>query len=262
MFPILFQLGRLTIHTIGIFIAIGFFSAGFVFWRASRQEHYREDELFDDLLITAVWAAMASRLGFIALHTDVFGLDLGRWVDIFNYPGISMAIGVLIIPIMMWRLASKKKLDTFEVLDFSAVALSVGLVWYWIGAFFDGSLVGLPTTLPWGMVFPGLFTPRHPAQLYAVVANIAVTIYLLWAQNKYRLFGWYRNNHHTANSGFLFCAWLISQGLIQLLLLLVAAPQIQAGDFVLDWYIYPMVIVLGVWLLFRRSGRSIWRWRK
>ncbi len=262
MFPILLQLGSLTIHTLGLFMAIGFFLSGFVFWRLSRQEHYQEDTLFDDFLKTAVWSMLVSRLGFIVLHTDVFGFEFLRYVDIFNYPGVSMAMGVMIMPVMMFRLASKKKLDAFEVLDFSAIAMSVGLVWYWIGAFFDGSLVGLPTSLPWGVIFPGLFSPRHPAQLYAMVANFLVMIYLMWAANKYRLFSWYRNNRHTANSGFVFSVWMVTQGLTQVLMLLVAVPQLVVAELVLDWYIYPVVIILGLWMLFKRSGRSLVKWKK
>ena len=57
--------------------------------------------------------------------------------------------------------------------DLVAAATPIGLFFGRIANFINGELFGRPTTLPWGMVFPGprappgcRAEPRHPSQLY------------------------------------------------------------------------------------------------
>jgi hypothetical protein len=51
------------------------------------------------------------------------------------------------------------------------LALGIGRV----GCFLAGCCYGVPTTVPWGVVFPELGeSPRHPLQLYAAVVDLAI----------------------------------------------------------------------------------------
>lgn len=257
MWPVILKAGNLTVHTLGIFLVLMLWSIGFTIWARGRQEHYNEDELFDGFLLASIASLVVSRIVFILLHLDVFGNSVWSWFDLANYPGIHVLAGILIYPVVMAWHARTHKWNTLEVLDFLSIGLSTSLIIYWLGAFLDGSQIGLVTDLPWGVVFPGIYDARHPAQLYALAGNALVLLYLKWAESRFRLFNWYRHGRHSAPAGFIFCVWLIAQGIIQLLLLTVAQQgQFVIGELVLDILIYPLLILFGIWMLLQLSGRS------
>lgn len=255
VFPILFQIGSLRIATLGVFLVIAFLVAGFAYWWRGKSEHYEEDELFDGFLIGFGWLALGSRIGFILMHMDRFGLNPLKWADIVNYPGLSLAVGILLFPIGLLRHARQQKWDTFQVLDMSAIASAAGLVVYAVGAFFDGTLVGNPTKLPIGLSFPGLFGLRHPAQLYLAAGYLLITFILLWAEGKYRLFEWYKHHRQSAQSGFVFALWLLLHAALQIGVSMVAPAQFTLREWPLDLPLYAAVAALSVVVFLVRSGR-------
>jgi phosphatidylglycerol:prolipoprotein diacylglycerol transferase len=67
------------------------------------------------------------------------------------------------------------------VTDFVAPLCPLGLAAGRLGNFINGELVGRPTTLPWGMVFPEVDqTPRHPSQLYEFGLEGVLLFVILW----------------------------------------------------------------------------------
>ncbi|MEN6445155.1 MAG: prolipoprotein diacylglyceryl transferase, partial [Candidatus Cloacimonas sp.] len=64
-----------------------------------------------------------------------------------------------------------------------------------LGNFINGELWGKPTSLPWGMIFPGSDgVPRHPSQLYELflegIVMFVITFYLLKKLKKDGLVFW------------------------------------------------------------------------
>ncbi len=58
-----------------------------------------------------------------------------------------------------------------------------------VGNFFNSEIYGLPTDLPWGVVFVrrGLFSPRHPTQLYeALIGFVVLSVVYVVYQKKGR----------------------------------------------------------------------------
>lgn len=64
--------------------------------------------------------------------------------------------------------------DTFAVP--LALALAVGR---W-GCYFNGCCYGVPTDLPWGVIFDDDGIPRHPTQIYESVFHLLMAGLLLW----------------------------------------------------------------------------------
>jgi len=95
MFPILFELGPVKFYTFTIFIIVAFFAGAYVFWRKGREEHYPEDDLFDAFLKALFWGAIWSRVGFVVLHMELFGLHPLSWLNIIDLPGYSTMLGTL-----------------------------------------------------------------------------------------------------------------------------------------------------------------------
>ena len=54
-----------------------------------------------------------------------------------------------------------------------------------IANFFNAEIVGLPTTLPWGILFQGYSLPRHPVQLYEAGALLITALILLFIKRKW-----------------------------------------------------------------------------
>src|SRR5260221_469695 len=126
MFPVLFSIGQFTLYTSSIFMILAFLTTGYFFWRKGREEHYPEDEIFDVYLISVFWAVLASRLGFILIHFEHFGLQPLKWIDIFSTPGFIPFFGLIAAAIVIYRQAKSKKWDAFEVLDFAAISVAFG----------------------------------------------------------------------------------------------------------------------------------------
>lgn len=53
-----------------------------------------------------------------------------------------------------------------------------------LGNFIDGQIVGAPTELWWGVVFPDVDGARHPVVLYDGVKNLALIPLLLWLRQR------------------------------------------------------------------------------
>lgn len=259
MFPVLLQLGPVAVRTLSVFFILAFFTTAFLFWRKVREEHYPEDQVFDGFLLSALVGFIIGRLGYIVSQFDVFGIDIIKWLDIAGYPGINGAISVVAAVLFLYRYAQKKKWDVFELLDFWVLALSGGLAIVYVGLFFDGTGFGTATQLPWGVVFPGLQEPHHPIQLYYAVFFLLLSWYLAMVEYSYRSFEWYRSGKKTANSGFLVSVFFVVSALFYFLMSWVKMPIFTFFALNIDRLLALVVFVLGILLLFFRSGRSFRR---
>lgn len=69
----------------------------------------------------------------------------------------------------------------WQVVDFAAPLVPIGLGTGRIGNFINGELWGKTTELPWGVVFPHAGSePRHPSQLYEFFLEGVVLFVVVW----------------------------------------------------------------------------------
>ena len=73
--------------------------------------------------------------------------------------------GLLGVLIAMWLFARRRGRRFFEVTDFIAPLVPIGLLTGRIGNFINGELWGHATDVPWGMAVPCLRVPEHCAAL-------------------------------------------------------------------------------------------------
>jgi prolipoprotein diacylglyceryltransferase len=142
------------------------------------------------------------------------------------------------------------------VLDFWVTAISLGMVFIYLGFFLAGSYAGQLTTVPWGVVMPGTFEKSHPVQLYFLLFYLVLFNYLMRVEYRYRTFEWYRRGKKTAQSGFLLSVFLIATGLFYLIMTVVSLPGLVVAGRVLDPWVYLVVVLAGIALLINRSGVS------
>ncbi len=257
MYPTLINFGSVAISTGSVFGWLAFLTMAFVYWRKTREEHYHQDQAFDAFLLASIIGLLMGRLGFMLFNFAQLGRNLWNWFDIVNHPGSLEVFGLVGASLYFYRYAGKKKWDQFEVLDFWFLAISAGMVFKQLGNFFTGTGFGYETQLPWGVIFPGVFTHHHPAQLYAALFFLILYVYLYWAEYHYRTFLWYRAGKKTAQTGFLSCVFLASTGLFMLLMLLVRPAQLEINQFKLDYIVYGTMALWGVMMMYIKSGRAI-----
>jgi len=145
----------------------------------------------------------------------------------------------------MWLWGRKQGKTFFEVTDFIAPLVPLGLMAGRIGNFINGELWGRAAdpSLPWAMVFPYVDNiPRHPSPLYQAAGEGLLLFILLW---------WYsgRQRPRAAVSGM----FLIGYGAFRFLAEYFREPD--AGIFGFSyamsmgqWLSLPM-IVIGIVLL-------------
>jgi phosphatidylglycerol:prolipoprotein diacylglycerol transferase len=68
-----------------------------------------------------------------------------------------------------------------EVVVPGAFLLAVGR----IGNFIEGGVIGSPTDLPWGVIYPDVEGARHPVALYDGAKNLLIVPVLIWAQRRW-----------------------------------------------------------------------------
>lgn len=262
MYPVLFSLGPITITTINVFLALAFLVSSFIFWKRGREEHYKEELLFDGFLLSGLAGVLAARIGYIALNAGDFGLSLLRWLDVFSYPGFSGSIGLAVMGMYLYRFAQRNKWDGFEILDFWAPAIALGLAVLHIGMFFDAGGYGLPTDLPWGVIFPGTFESRHPVQLYFALFYVLLFAYLQWVEFHYRTFEWYRSGKKTAQTGFLIAIAMSAAGISQVVFSFLKENLVQLYGVGVDQVVGLVLFLVGVGILYVRSGRELPFWKR
>ena len=186
MYPELLNIGPLTIHTYGVFFALGIIAA------VSLAEFlYKRDGgtpgAFSDLsLITLLGVIIGARTLFILINLEYF---LSHPIEIpMIWRGGLVFYGGLIGGSIAFVAAVKVlKLDLFKSADIAAPAVALGHGIGRIGCFFAGSCYGKPTDLPWAVVFTDprslaqgvLGVPVHPVQLYSSLSLFLLAAVLL-----------------------------------------------------------------------------------
>lgn len=260
MFPTLFRLGQFELKTWVVFAVLALLTSSFVLWKKVREEHYDVDEVFDGFLLSLFIGVVVSRLSFVISHFSEFGLMPLRWLDLMGRPGGYFVVGLVAAGLFFYRFAGNKRWDQFEVLDFAVTAATLAQFWLSLGSFFDGAGYGIATTLPWGVVFPGVFDKHHPVQLYWGVTYLLLFMYLSWVEYRYRLFGWYRGGKSFAQTGFITAVWCMVIGLAGLAFGFVT-PGLSSFGVRIDLIASVVVVLFGAALLWQRSGNQ-WPWSR
>ncbi|RKZ40403.1 MAG: prolipoprotein diacylglyceryl transferase [Gammaproteobacteria bacterium] len=234
--PILFQVGPLKVHWYGFMYLIGF---GFAWWLGSRRTRepnaiVTAQQLSDLIFYGALGVVLGGRLGYILFY-DLQTYMTTPWA-IFKVwqGGMSFHGGFIGVLVAMGLYARQINRRFFEVTDFIAPLIPLGLGAGRMGNFINGELWGRPTDLPWGMVFPYADNlPRHPSQLYQMALEGIVLFIILWLFSK-------RPRPIMAVSGL----FLIGYGSFRFLVEFVRTPDNHLGFIAFDWMTMGQLLTL------------------
>lgn len=222
--PDLITIGPLRIRWYGVMYVLGFVASYFLI---QKQERSRQIGLVgpvvqDLIFYLALGLIIGGRLGYIVFYEfNNYGAYLRNPLEIVAtwHGGMSFHggfIGVVLAAMIFCRL---RKLPFAAVADSIVVTTPIGLGLGRVGNFINGELLGLPTTVPWAMVFPGGGpVPRHPTQLYEAFYEGLVLFVLLWILRK-RVFP----------DGMMVVFFLVTYGLGRFLIEFLKEPDPQIG---------------------------------
>ena len=181
--PVALALGPLKVHWYGLMYLAGFYGAWWLGTVRARQPHigWQREQVTDLLFYIVLGVILGGRIGYTLFYNlDRFLAEptmiLRMWEG-----GMSFHGGLIGVIVAYFWFARVKQRNVFDIADFAAPLIPVGLLAGRIGNFINGELYGAPTDLPWGMVFPMAGPePRHPSMLYEALLEGVVMLALLW----------------------------------------------------------------------------------
>ena len=180
--PIALSIGQFSIHWYAISYLVGI---GLAWWvakiRVRRLGLTFGDEQISDLVFYAtLGVVLGGRIGY-TLFYGLAGLfdDPLRLFRIWE-GGMSFHGGMLGVLAAMLFYARKTGRTFFEVTDFIAPVIPLGLGSGRLGNFVNTELPGRVADVPWAVQFPGEFVGRHPSSLYQAALEGPVLFLILW----------------------------------------------------------------------------------
>lgn len=235
--PVAFNLGPVAIHWYGLMYIFGIAIA----WLLARSRlssfdsTWSSEKLADLVFYCALGVIVGGRLGYILFYDfPVYAAEPLRIFQVWK-GGMSFHGGMLGVLLATWWFARRNNKTFFQLADFIAPVVPIGLGLGRIGNFINGELWGKPTDLPWAMIFPAdpEQLARHPSQLYQFALEGVALFLILWFFSK-------KPRPTMAVSG-MFLLWY---GIFRFVVEFVRLPDAQLGYLAFDWLTMGQVLCL------------------
>jgi len=207
MYPNLFSIGPVTVHTYGLFVALGFSIALLVTLKIGKAQGIEGKRVLDIGFIMILTAIIGSRLTFVLIN---FSHYKDRPMDILRIweGGLVFSGGLVAVALVMGWYFRRHHLSFWQMGDLWAPGIAIGQATGRIGCFMAGCCYGKPTDLPWAVIFTDpqslapLNTPLHPTQLYAAFSGFIIFVVLMFLNGRKQFQGqvfiWFLILHSTA----------------------------------------------------------------
>lgn len=225
--PVAFQFGPLKVHWYGISYVAGILLAWWLMRLRATRFHFTYQQVADLVFYATIGVIVGGRLGSVLFYNLPYYLEHPLEIIMLTRGGMSFhggLIGVLLAFAWFSRITGTR---FFEVSDFLAPVVPVGLFFGRIANFINGELWGAPSNLPWAMVFPhpdagGI--PRHPSQLYEALLEGVLLFIILWVYSA-------KPRPAMAVSGLFLLLYGVFRGLVEF----VREPDAHIGYVAYGW---------------------------
>ena len=242
--PVLFSVGPLSVRWYGLMYLFGFAAAWWLGVVRARKSNglWNEYQIGDLIFFGAVGVILGGRFGYVFFYNFDQFLKDPAWLFRVWEGGMAFHGGLLGVLVTMYLFGKKHGKNFFQMTDFIAPLVPLGLGAGRVGNFIGAELWGRASDVPWAMVFPNdpLQLARHPSQLYQFFIEGIVLFSILW---------WFSSKPRPrmAVSGL----FLVIYGLGRFVVEFFRQPDAQLGFIAFDWLtmgqlLSTPMIVLGV----------------
>lgn len=259
-----FHIGSFSISPFGVMLVAALFSAYWQLHRGMVQQGIGTEDDASTIVFTSGFVGILGGKVYYAMLMGDWGLILDRagivWYGCF-FGGLAA---------FLWTLR-RRRLPVAETFDVVGPALALGYGVGRIGCFLVGDDYGVPTDLPWGMVFKVGLPPTtagdlrrvfgvevgpeiandawvavHPTQLYETLAALAI-----WG------FALYLMRRRTLAPGQIFTAVLALLASERFLVEMIRAKDDRFfGTFTLAQLISAGLVIVALFVMWRRRGSA------
>ena len=239
--PVIFRLGPLAIRWYGLAYFMAFILCYFVMETLSKRRQLRitREQISDLIIYLAAGVIVGGRAGWwLIYHRPPQSPE--PWyepVAIWN-GGMSFHGGLMGVVLVVWFWSRRNRVPLWHIADNLALVTPIGLLLGRLANFINAELVGRPTDLPWGVIFPGDEFARHPSQIYEALLEGPVLLAVLWGTRRFAkeydgrtaglfvmLYSLFRfavefTREPDVQIGFIAFGWLTMGQLLSLILLL------------------------------------------
>jgi phosphatidylglycerol:prolipoprotein diacylglycerol transferase len=201
MYPILFEYGRVTIFSYGVFVALGFLCALALGRYEARRAGLSVRRFTDLALVSLVASIIGARALYVVVDLNYFAANPAGALELWR--GGLVFFGGLCVAYVAGALFLRATHTPLRpMMDVAAPAIALGQGVGRLGCFLTGCCYGSECDLPWAVTFTDprglarLWTPLHPTQLYDALANLLILAVLMLMRRPYphndgRVFGTY-----------------------------------------------------------------------
>ena len=181
--PVAFSLGAFDVRWYGIMVALAVVAVIVISLLEARRVGLAEEHIYSVGLWAIIGGIIVSRL----LHViDKWNYYMANPAQIIGFEGLTVYGAVLGALLAVLIYCWVKKISFWLIGDVIAPGAILGQAIGRIGCFINGCCYGLPTSLPWGVVYtnPGSYCqfdgPVQPTQIYHLIWNL-IGFGILWS---------------------------------------------------------------------------------
>ena len=194
MFPVMFELGPLTIYTYGLLAAAGFVLG--VAWslREGRGAGLTRSAVLDLSFYFVLAAIVGARLLFVFINWGYFRDNLFEAVMLWR-GGLVFYGGLIAVILFYLVYVPRKKLPFWLTADVFAPGIALGQAVGRLGCLAAGCCYGRPADLPWAVTFTDprglapLNQPLHPTQIYTFLSLLVIFFLLVLLRRRRSFYG-------------------------------------------------------------------------
>jgi phosphatidylglycerol---prolipoprotein diacylglyceryl transferase len=235
--PVALALGPLKIHWYGLMYLVGIGGAWLL---ASRRLNrfdatWSKDKLSDLVFWVAMGVILGGRLGYVLFYDlPAYIAEPAKILRIWE-GGMSFHGGLIGVMLATLWFGKRNGKSFFELMDFIAPLVPIGLGAGRIGNFINAELWGKATDVSWAMIFPTdpQQLPRHPSQLYQFALEGVALFVILWFYSR-------KPRPTMAVSGMFAACY----GVFRFIVEFVRVPDAQLGYLAWGWLTMGQILCL------------------
>ena len=197
MYPLLFDLGFVSVYSYGVILAAAYVLALRYAIHRARRAGLDGQRIFDVGFVGIFGAFVGAKLMLVVVDFGRYASDPSQLMGLVSSGGVFYGGLLLAVPVCWWYIR-RSRLPLWTTCDMFAPGIALAQGVGRMGCLLAGCCYGQPTEAPWGITFTSTLaaanagTPLgialHPTQIYEAAAVLAILGVLLVGEHRWRAF--------------------------------------------------------------------------